>query len=166
MFFYLGLQRSHQPPYKGFLKMKGVDTVIAITGWQRRYFSLANSKLRYFKTKQMLAERGCIEAQSITALERDGQTIKITAAGKVHELWAAKEDEAAVWEERLSKARDSAHAQERLMSHETVCFEVQAFEGQQQVAAHAVTRDCEALFANAQGKLQLQAEMLENYFNT
>ena len=158
---YLGLQRSHQPPYKGFLKMKGVDTVIAITGWQRRYFSLANSKLRYFKTKQMLAERGCIEAQSITALERDGQTIKITASGKVHELWAAKEDEAAVWEERLSKARDSAHAQERLMSHETVCFEVQAFEGQQQVAAHAVTRDCEALFANAKGKLQLQAEMQE-----
>ena len=145
---YRGLVNAHMPSYQGFLKKKGgyhsgsAAVSLGFNGWQKRYFCLNNAILSYYKTKQMLGERGSIPAEEITALEMNGQTIKITESGRVLELNAPSPEEATVWYDRLTKARAAARAMEQLSSATTTCIEVQAFDAQQQVAAHSIARDC------------------------
>jgi hypothetical protein len=155
-----GLVTAHMPSYQGFLKKKGGyhsgGTSMGFNGWQKRYFCLTNATLSYYKTKQMLGERGSIPAEVITALEVTGRTIKITESGRVLELFAPSLDEANVWHDRLAKARAAARAMEQLTSASATCIEAQAFDGQQQVAVHSVARDCQELFEAAEEALQLQ----------
>jgi hypothetical protein len=44
---------------------------------------------------------------------------------------------------------------EQLSSATTTCIEVQAFDAQQQVAAHSIARDCQERFDEAKEKLAL-----------
>ena len=158
---YRGLVNAHMPSYQGFLKKKGgyhsgsAAVSLGFNGWQKRYFCLNNAILSYYKTKQMLGERGSIPAEEITALEMNGQTIKITESGRVLELNAPSPEEATVWYDRLTKARAAARAMEQLSSATTTCIEVQAFDAQQQVAAHSIARDCQERFDEANEKLAL-----------
>eukprot|EP01043_Picozoa_sp_COSAG02_P040980 COSAG02_NODE_3358_length_6873_cov_18.182315_3_plen_1815_part_01 len=156
-----GLVNAHMPSYQGFLKKKGgyhsggAVKSMGLNGWQKRYFCLQNATLRYYKTKQMLGERGSIPAEEITDLTMNDQTIRITESGRVLELYAPSPEEASVWCDRLTKARAAAQAMEELSSASTTCIEVQAFDGQQQVVAHSIARNCQERFDEANEKLQL-----------
>ena len=156
-----GLVNAHMPSYQGYLKKKTTSGTSGLVGaWQKRYFCLTNGILSYYKTKQMaeqqMGERGSIPAEVITELWSEGRTVKVTESGRVLELYASEEHEATVWMDRLQKARDAALAMDQLTRAHATPFEVQAFDGQQQVAVHSVARDCQELFEAANESLQLQ----------
>lgn len=156
-----GLVNAHMPSYQGFLKKKGgyssggATATIGFNGWQQRYFCLKNAVLSYYKTTQMHGERGRIPAEEINKVEIEGQDIKIYESGRVLELRAPSLEEANVWHDRLRKAHEAARAMEKLTSASTACIEVQAFDGQQQVAEHSIARDCQERFREANEKLEL-----------
>ena len=156
-----GLVAAHMPSYQGYMKKKGSGTSSSLVyAWQKRYFCLTNGVLSYYKTKQMaeqqMGERGSIPAEVITELWSEGRTVKVTESGRVLELYASDEHEASVWMDRLQKARDAALAMDLLTRAHATPFEVQAFDGQQQVAVHSVARDCQELFQAANESLHLQ----------